>query len=431
MKPIALTVILIASVLLAAQTGSIAASSSNPKVRAITAFVRLDREKYQQQIAEALVVLRKAKVAFESSGYEVETIRVTTQPLAELVADMSEDQALAFLAQFDRLSAKENFIPNVGPGMMHESDDPATMHLLERALSTLQNIQASAIIADDAGIHWKTIRRTAELVKYVSEHSPRSQGTFKFTATAMLKPLSPFFPGSYHIGSGRQFAIGFEGANVVRDVFVKDKGNADAAISDLTAALTKHASVADAAGKKVAAETGWTYVGVDPTPAPLGDVSIGAAIEAFTGAKFGSSGTLTAARIITTAVKAVPVKQVGYSGLMVPVMEDKLLAQRWAESTYDIDSLLAYSAVCGTGLDTIPLPGKISLDQMERIYADVASLATKWNKPLSARLQPIPNKKPGERTDFQDPRLFNTIVHPLPLVCFVRLPAMTESSMDE
>jgi len=164
----------------------------------------------------------------------------------------------------------------------------------------------------------------------------------------------------------------------------------------------------------VAAETGWNYVGVDPTPAPLGDVSIGSAIEAFTGAKFGSSGTLTAASIITSAVKAVPLKQVGYSGLMLPVMEDKLLAQRWAESHYDIDSLLAYSAVCGTGLDTIPLPGEISLDQMERIFADVASLATKWNKPLSARLQPVPNKKPGDRTDFQDPYLFNTTLHPLP-----------------
>jgi hypothetical protein len=193
----------------------------------------------------------------------------------------------------------------------------------------------------------------------------------------MLKPLSPFFPGSYHTGPGRQFAIGFEGANVVRDVFAKDKGNAEAATADLIAALTKHAAVADAIGGKVATETGWTYVGVDPTPAPLGDVSIGAAIEAFTGAKFGSSGTLTAARIITAAVKAVPQKQTGYSGLMVPVMEDKLLAQRWAEGTYNIDSLMAYSAVCGTGLDTIPLPGDISLEQMERIYSDVASLATK------------------------------------------------------
>src|SRR5260370_4119863 len=155
-------------------------------------------------------------------------------------------------------------------------------------------------------------------------------------------------------------------------------------------------------------------MGVDPPPAPAGEASIGAAIEAFTGPRFGSSGTLTASRIITAAVKAVPVKQIGYSGLMVPVMEDKLLAQRWAESTYNIDSLLAYSAVCGTGLDTVPLPGDVTLEQMDRIFADVASLATKWNKPLSARLQPIPNKKPGDQTDFQDPFLFNTTLHSLP-----------------
>lgn len=412
MKRIALAV-LVMSVQLVAQTSS-TSTASNPKVRAITAFVRLDQGKYQEQIAEALVVLGKAKGEFESAGYLVETVRVTTQPLGELVAGMPEEQALAFLARLDQLSAKKDFLPDVGPAMMHDSDDPATMHLLERALSTLPNIEANTIIADETGIHWKTIHRTSELVKYVSEHSPKSHGTFNFTATAMLKPLSPFFPGSYHTGPGRQFTIGFEGANVVAEVFTRDKGNAEAATADLTAALTKHATVADKIGSKVAAETGWSYAGVDPTPAPLGDVSIAAAIEDFTGAKFGSSGTLTAARIITAAVKAVPVKQIGYSGLMVPVMEDKLLAQRWTESTYNIDSLLAYSAVCGTGLDTIPLPGDVSLDQMERIYGDVASLATKWNKPLSARLQPVPNKKPGDQTDFQDPYLFNTTVHPLP-----------------
>ena len=414
MKRIFLAIVLVVSVQAAAQTSSAATASSNPKVRAITGFVQLDRAMYQGQIGDALVVLRRVKAEFESSGYEVETVRLTTQPLAELVAGMSEEQALAFLAQLDELSLKEKFLPNVGPGMLHDADDPATMHLLERALSTLRNISASTIIADESGIHWRTIHRTAELVKYVSEHSPHSKGTFNFTATAMLKPFAPFFPGSYHTGAGRQFAIGFEGANVVGDIFAKDKGNVEAALADLTAALTKHASVAAAVGKKVAAETGWAYLGVDPTPAPLGDVSIGAAIEAFTGAKFGSSGTLTAASIITAAVKAVPEKQVGYSGLMVPVMEDKILAQRWAESTYNVDSLLAYSAVCGTGLDTVPLPGNISSEQMEHIFGDVASLATKWNKPLSARLQPIQDKKPGDKTDFQDPFLFNTTLHPLP-----------------
>jgi len=409
-----LAVIVAGSIGLLAQTRTAAAQQQNPKVRAITAFVRLDRNQYRRQIDDALAVLVKAKAEFVSSGYQVETMRITTQPLGELVAGMPEDKALAFLKELDDLSVKESFLPDVGPAMLHDSDDPATMHLLERALSTLPNIESNAVIADDEGIHWKTIHRTAELVRFVSEHSPHSQGTFNFTAIAMLKPLSPFFPGSYHTGDGRQFAIGFEGANMVRDVFAKDKGNADAATADLTAALEKHTAVADTIGRKVAAETGWAYVGVDPTPAPLGDVSIGAAIEAFTGAKFGSSGTLTAARIITAAVKAVPQHQTGYSGLMVPVMEDKLLAQRWAEGTYNIDSLLAYSAVCGTGLDTVPLPGDVSIEQMERIYSDVASLAIKWNKPLSARLQPIPGKKAGDRTEFDDPYLFNTTLHPLP-----------------
>jgi len=388
--------------------------AANPKVRAITAFVRLERGTYQKQVAETLVVLRQAQKAFAADGYETETIRITTQPLAELVAGLPEDQALDFLKQLNTLAEKEQFIPCVGPAMLSDSDDPATMHLLERALSTLSQLQASTIIADERGIHWKTIHRTAELVKYISEHSPRSQGTFNFTATAMLKPLGPFFPGSYHIGAGRQFAFGYEGANVVRDVFARDHGNAEAATADLTAALTKHAAVAERVGKQVATQTGWEYVGVDPTPAPLGDVSIGAAIEAFTGVRFGSSGTMTAARIITAAVKAVPQKQVGYSGLMVPVMEDKLLAQRWAESTYTIDSLLAYSAVCGTGLDTIPLPGDVTTEQMERIYGDVATLAVKWSKPLSARLQPVTNKKVGELTEYDDPFLFNTTVRALP-----------------
>jgi uncharacterized protein (UPF0210 family) len=386
----------------------------NPKVRAITAFVRLDRNTWEKQIGEALVVLRKVQSGFEASGYDVETLRIVTQPLGELVAGLSEDESMAYLARLDALSVKENFLPNVGPGMMRETDDPATMRVLERALSTLPNIEASTIIAADDGIHWKTIRRTAELVKYVAEHSPHSQGTFNFTATAMVKPLGPFYPAAYHTGAGRQFAIGFEGAGVVEDVFAHDRGNAEAATADLTAALTKHAKVAEIIGNNVAGETGWTFVGVDPTPAPMGDISIGRAIENFTGARFGSSGTLTAARIITAAVKAVPVKQTGYSGLMVPVMEDKLLAQRWAESTYNVDSLLAYSSVCGTGLDTVPLPGDISLEQMERIYSDVASLALKWNKPLSARLQPVPGKKAGQMTEFQDSSMFNTVIHAAP-----------------
>ena len=56
---------------------------TKPKVRAITAFVRLDRSTYTQQIGDALTVLRAAKSEFEKQGYQVETVRIVTQPLAE------------------------------------------------------------------------------------------------------------------------------------------------------------------------------------------------------------------------------------------------------------------------------------------------------------------------------------------------------------
>src|ERR1700731_3084502 len=130
MKPIILAVVLFVSLQDVAQMSSAPTASSNPKVRAITGFVRLDRTTYQKQIADALVVLRRVKAEFESSGYEVETVRLTTQPLAELVAGIAEDQALSFLDRLDQLSRKENFLPNVGPAMLDDNDDPATMHLL-------------------------------------------------------------------------------------------------------------------------------------------------------------------------------------------------------------------------------------------------------------------------------------------------------------
>ena len=387
---------------------------TKPKVRAITGFLRLDRTTYSQQISEALSVLRSAKTKFEQQGYQVETLRIVTQPLGELVSGLSDADALKFLKTFDDLGKKENFLPSVGPAMMRDSDDPRTVHLLAQALVAMPDLQANTIMAGDDGIHWKVIRETAALVHYVADHSVHSQGNFAFTGTAMLKPLGPFYPGTYHTGTGKQFSLGFEGANVVQEVFARTHGDFNGSVAELTRQLTVHAKVGESIGEKVAASTGWEFMGVDPTPAPLGDVSIGTAMETYTGAKFGSSGTLTAALVITTAVKAVPVKQIGYSGLMIPVMEDKHLAERWAEGTYNIDDLLAYSSVCGTGLDTIPLPGDVTEEQIARILGDVASLAWKWHKPLSARLLPVKGLKAGDKTQFNDEFLFNTSLHAVP-----------------
>src|ERR1700704_983092 len=107
MKRIALLAILARAPSPQAHATSALPDSSKPKVRAITAFVRLDAKNYQHQLADALTVLHKTEAEFKSQGYEIETIRFTTQPLADLTSSLSEDQALAFLAQLDQLAEKE------------------------------------------------------------------------------------------------------------------------------------------------------------------------------------------------------------------------------------------------------------------------------------------------------------------------------------
>jgi uncharacterized protein (UPF0210 family) len=59
-----------------------------------------------------------------------------------------------------------------------------------------------------------------------------------------------------------------------------------------------------------------------------------------------------------------------------------------------------YSAVCGTGLDTLPLAGDVTPGQISALLLDVSALALRLNKPLLARLMPIPGKKAGDPTNF-------------------------------
>src|SRR5437879_3738087 len=107
---------------------------TKPKVRAITGFVRLNPTDYARQITEALSVLREAQGEFEKQGYQVETIRIVTQPLGELVSEQSDAQALAFLRVLDELSVKQGFLPSVGPAMLRDTDDPRIMRFLARVL---------------------------------------------------------------------------------------------------------------------------------------------------------------------------------------------------------------------------------------------------------------------------------------------------------
>jgi uncharacterized protein (UPF0210 family) len=380
-----------------------------PKVRAITGFIDVDPQGYTHQIEDTVKFLTSAREAYRTAGWEVETIRIVTQPFPQYTKGLSHDAALAMLRGIDTLGAKLSFTPSIGPAMSNDSDGSAAVDLLIDFLAEPGRTNASLITAAEDGIHWNAIRQAARLIDTVSRRSLHGQGNLNFAAIAMLKPYGPFYPGAYHLGGSRAFSVGVEGASVVSEVFAQEH-EPRAAEKKLAEALTAQLTAVEKIATQVASGSGWTYAGTDPTPAPLGEVSIARAIESFTGAKFGSSGTMTAAAVITRAVQSVPIKRVGYSGLMVPVLEDAVLVKRWEEGAFTIDSLLAYSAVCAGGLDTIPLAGDTGEERLSHILSDVATLAYKWQKPLAARLLPAPGRKSGERTQFEDSRMTNTVV---------------------
>jgi len=382
------------------------ATPGNPKIRAITAFINLDRPRYQQDVADALKMLRRAQTTFESRGYQVQTIRIATQPFPEYTKGLTKEQAVAFFKEYDALAVKENFAASIGPAMLHSGDSESQADLLGEILSNTKKLNGSVVVAGEDGVRWNAVGAAARVMKKLEETTEHSQGNFRFAAIAMVPPLTPFFPAAYHTGFGHQFAIALESANIVAAAF-KDSRDLGMARQRLIDSLAAIAFDVEGHAGRVDQETGWTYMGIDLSPAPSGDVSIGAAIENLTTQPVGMSGTLTAAATITSAVKDIKIKQTGYTGLMLPILEDTRLAQRWSEGHISIDALLSYSAVCGTGLDTVPLPGDVSAEHLSLIIGDMASLAVKWHKPLSARLLPVLGKGWGEMTEFNDPFLVN------------------------
>jgi len=217
------------------------ATEVRPKIRTITAFLDLDPAQYQQQVADTLQMLRRAKTIFESRGFEVETIRIATQPFPEYTKGMSRQQAVAFFKDYDALADKEKFAAGIGPAMLNEDSSEAEADLLADILSATKHLRGSIVVAAEDGVRWTAVGAAAHAIKKLEDQTEHSQGNFNLGAIAMVPPFSPFFTAAYHNGFGHQFAIGLESANVVMAAF-KDAPDLESANHRLTDMLSEQAS---------------------------------------------------------------------------------------------------------------------------------------------------------------------------------------------
>src|SRR5258707_4671002 len=139
----------------AAQSSVNPTNPANPKIRAITAFVNLDWREYQRQIADALKMLHRAQTTFESPGYQVQTIRIATQPFPEYIQGMTTEQAVAFFKLVDALAEQQKFAMSIGPAMLNANDPASQADLLAEILANTKTLNGSLVVAGQDSLRWR------------------------------------------------------------------------------------------------------------------------------------------------------------------------------------------------------------------------------------------------------------------------------------
>jgi len=369
------------------------------KIRSVTYFFNpgwpLDENKFQT----AGRFLTEAKSAFEATGYEVQTTRLATIPFPHLLADGIEE-TLNFARTVESLISSIGVAyASLGPALPNA---PGSYEIIPEAIAQTENVFFSGMMADSYnGISLEAVRACAQVIAECAPLTADGFANLRFAALANVLPGSPFFPAAYHHGDRPAFAIATEAADLAVKAF-KEANSLNEGKEILVDALETHGKALASTAKQLQFRFGAQFGGIDFSlaPFPTDEQSLGGALEGMGISRTGLHGSLAAASILTEALDRANFPHTGFSGFMQPVLEDSVLAKRAAEGTLTIKDLLLYSAVCGTGLDTVPLPGDTTADQIAALLLDLSALALRLDKPLTARLMPIPGKKAGDPTGF-------------------------------
>jgi uncharacterized protein len=375
------------------------------KIRTITTGFTIDESFSEKKFLDIADTTHNIKEMFQNKSYDVQTIRMSTQPWEQFASTESE-----LIEQAEEINhwAKTCDIDyfNLGP-----TKDASKIPWLIPIIQNTDNGFCTVHICDSKNIFYDTAWETAKLMKQLSTIEPNGFANLRFAALCNIKAETPFYPASYHSGRKPSFGIGLENSDILYSAFEK-AGSVTKAKQHLKKIFERIYTDMEKNSLEISEKTNMPYCGSDVSisSSVQPNESIAYGFEHLGLGTFGEPGTLSIAKLVTATVQELPVKKTGYCGLMLPVLEDHGLATRNTEGHLSIMKLLLYSSVCGTGLDTIPLPGDISVETIYGILLDVAALSIKLQKPLSARLMPIPGKKAGEKTTFNFPYFVNSAI---------------------
>ena len=332
----------------------------------------------------------------------VQTLRVATTPFPTWW-NQSHLTSLQAKETADRWQALGADYICLGPVKL--GHDAGWLNILPEIIASHDALFVSAEIAGLNGtLDLGRCRSVAEIIRRISTLQGNGFSNLYFAALANCRPGSPFFPVAYHAGGSPCFAIAVESAGLAVSA-LQDASSLLEVRNNLISAIEREAVEITAVAQDLAAAHDIAFKGIDFSlaPYPTPEKSLGGAMEALGLEAMGAPGTLFAAAFLTDALGRADYPRCGFSGLMLPVLEDSVVAARAGQGAISISDLLSYSAVCGVGLDTVPLPGAISLDALTGILLDVSGLALRLDKPLVARLMPLPGLEAGDPIHFDFP----------------------------
>lgn len=374
------------------------------KIRSVTAFIPLSWPFDEGSIAGAGRFLRDARLRFIDAGLEVQTVRLATPPFMDVVGDPSTKVLLQFAQTLEEVAVKHHIdFVSIGPVVAttpHALLMP--IHALPQLIGATEKIFSSVLFAAvDSGINLAAAHAFAKAVHTVAQSTPNGFGNLRLAALANVPADVPFFPAAYHQNGPACFAIATEAADVATNAIEQASSLIEARKQLVKTIEDTCAPILEVVDNLVDDhQIGFKGIDFSLAPYPSQAISIGAAIESLGVNAFGGSGTVFATAFLTRCIKQANIPHTGFSGVMLPVLEDAVLAQRAAEGSFSVHDLLLYSSVCGTGLDTIPIPGNTSPEEMAAIFLDMAAMALSLNKPLTARLMPIPGLAVGQKVSF-------------------------------
>ena len=383
------------------------------KVRSITCFIDPSFPLDEQKLVSAGEFIRIARPAYEQAGYEVQSTRLATIPFPLILDGHKPSLLTQFARQLEGAAAGADYsYVSLGPAF---PDQLEWYTSIPEALAATQNAFFSGSLTTQEGkVSLAAVRQCAQIIQRASSISADGFGNLRFAALANVPAGSPFFPAAYHQGGAPTFALATEAADLAVIAF-SQSGSLEEARERLATSIEAHALALTSIAKQVEKLSRVIFGGIDFSLAsfPSQELSMGTAMERLGVPKLGEHGSLAAAAILADTIDQADFKRAGFSGLMLPVLEDATLARRAEEGILEVKDLLLYSCVCGTGLDCIPLPGDTSNESMAAILLDLACLSSRLEKPLTARLMPIPGKSVGDQTGFDFAYFANSRVLPI------------------